>query len=73
MIKSTILLSNLLFLTMIAWAQQGVKISHNIPQAVKQGSEFIVDVAVDKKEDQLINQVDNMKLSVDELFFSLKY
>lgn len=49
MIKSTILLSNLLFLTMVARAQQGVKISHNIPQAVKQGSEFIVDVAVDKK------------------------
>ena len=33
----------------MSWAQQGVKISHNIPTAVKQGSEFIVDVAVDKK------------------------
>ena len=49
MIKSAILLFNLLFLTIIAWAQEGIKVTQNVPPAVKQGSEFTIDVSIDKK------------------------
>ena len=34
---------------MIGWSQEGIKVTQNVPAAVKQGSEFTIDVAIDKK------------------------
>lgn len=49
MIKSWLLLFNLLFITTIKIWAQDVKVTQKVPSSVKQGSEFQVDVFVEKK------------------------
>jgi hypothetical protein len=49
MLKKTFFILVLSILSNYIQAQEGVKVTHNIPSVVKQGSEFTVDINMDKK------------------------